>query len=243
MTTRSSDLVPYLQRSVVAGQSVGFRQGVVVAWNQATAENIVKLGDALMDNVPVLNTSEASLLIPGDVVMLLISGSTCAVIGRVTIPGTPAAASALAALRTAGNSVPTLQSTGSTSFTDLSTAGPEVTIPIGPSGRALVTVGANMRFDAARGSAVNTAGASMSFAISGANTQAASSDRSLLGSIRYDSLQAGGFDTTVAGFLDASKQVLVTGLAPGSTTFTAKYRAVTSGTAQFEDRVITVLAL
>jgi hypothetical protein len=241
--TRSSDLVPYLQRSASAGQGVNFRQGVVVAWNQATAENIIQLGNTLVTNASVLNTSEASLLAPGDVVMLLMSGSTCAVLGRMTFPGTPAAASALAAVRTAGDTVGVLESTSSTSFGDLSTVGPGVTIPVGQTGRALVTIGANMRFDAARGSAVNTAGASMSFAITGANTQAATADRALLGSIRYDSLQAGGFDTTVAGFLDASKQVLVTGLTPGDTTFTAKYRAVTSGSAQFEDRVITVLAL
>jgi hypothetical protein len=239
---RSDDLVPLLAPS--GGPAVGFRQGVIVTWNQETAENTVLVGGTLMENLRILNTSEASILAAGDVVTILTAGPTWGILGRMTIPGTPEAVSALSALRTASAFVAMAETTTTTaSWVDLATPGPEVTLTVGASGRVLVTIGAGMSYEAVRGFGVQTAGARMSFAVSGANTVAASAERALFGQIKYNSLQTPNFDTTLSAVLDASKTVLLSGLAPGSTTFTAKYRAVSSGTASFEDRQIAVTAI
>lgn len=73
----------------------------------------------------------------------------------------------------------------------------------------------------------------MTFAISGATTRVADarSGRAYLQS------------ATAAQELVSSRTKLVTGLTPGSNTFTAKYHAATSGTANFLDRTIVVIPL
>jgi hypothetical protein len=95
-----------------------------------------------------------------------------------------------------------------------------VTIPA--SGCALVIVTAG-----AFGSVGNST-AFMSFAVSGASTQAATDARAL----------------AVAGndIVRASATSLVCGLTPGSNTFTAQYR-VSAGTATFSNRDIVVIPL
>jgi hypothetical protein len=117
--------------------------------------------------------------------------------------------------------VNTQQTTTSTTYTDLATVGPAVTVTIGANGIALVILGAatfNSGSDDSR----------MSFVVSGANTLAADNSR-----CKSSSGAAGQ---------DDSKIFTLTGLNPGSTTFTAKYLA-DSGTAGFLNRTITVIPL
>jgi hypothetical protein len=240
---RSDDLVPLLT-TPAAGPGVGFRQGVIVTWDQASAENTVLVGRSLLTNLPILNTSEAAILQAGDVVGILTAGQTFGILGRFTIPGTPEAVSALSALRTASDSVSTSETTSSVAFTDLATPGPEVEIVVGATGRVLVTLSASMDFEALRGFGLNSAGAMMSFTMSGANTLIAFQSRAVRGRIEYSSGQAGGFDTDLTGILDASKVVLLEGLNPGLTTFTAKYAIHgADGPATFANRVISVQAI
>ncbi|HEY3484350.1 MAG TPA: hypothetical protein VGK49_03150, partial [Ilumatobacteraceae bacterium] len=112
---RSDDLVPLLAQS--PGPAVGFRQGVIVTWDQETAENTVLVGRSIMTNLPILNTSEAAILAEGDVVGILVAGATWGILGRFTIPGTPEAVSALSSLRTESDSVPDFEALTSLSFT------------------------------------------------------------------------------------------------------------------------------
>ncbi|MDO8704882.1 MAG: hypothetical protein Q7J84_08050 [Sulfuricaulis sp.] len=116
--------------------------------------------------------------------------------------------------------VATSETTTSTSYTDLATGGPAVTLTVGSSGKVLVTVSAEM----GSGTAINVY---MDFGLTSGNTRSAS-------------------DTTaVHNFEDsrrASSMTLLTGLAAGSTIFTAKYR-VTAGTGTFLNRSISVVAL
>ena len=239
---RSDDLVPLLAAKPAAG--VGFRQGVVLTWDQTTAENTVSVGGAVLTNVPVLNTSEAVSLTAGAVVGLLTSGPSWFILGRITIPGTPEAASALAIGRTTSAQVGTAQATASGSYTDLATAGPEVEATIGPSGKCLVIVSTEIRVLAPRGSAIATGGGLMSFAMSGANVAAAIDARAAEAQIRYDSSPN---NTTLSIDVESgtSRVTLLTGLDPGATTFTAKYAAVVagSGTATFANRNLTVIPL
>ncbi|MEV0902886.1 hypothetical protein [Actinoplanes sp. NPDC049802] len=240
---RSDDLVPLLT-APAAGPGAGFRQGVIVTWDQETAESTVLVGRSLMTNLPILNTSEAAILAAGDVVGILTAGATWGILGRFTIPGTPEAVSALSSLRTASASVSTSETTSSVSFTDLATAGPEVQIAVGASGRVLVTLSAAMEYQADRGFGVNSAGAQMSFTMAGANTLSAGIARALRSRIGYATAQTPTFDTDLRGVLDASKTVLLSGLTPGATTFTARY-AIDGFTAlaTFANRSLTVQAI
>lgn len=117
--------------------------------------------------------------------------------------------------------IATDQSTTSTTYGDLATVGPQVTITVGASGMALAIWGAGI-YNAA---AVKM----MGIAVSGANTIAPSDSDG----IRNDN----------AAFIGKQQgHKLFTGLTPGSTTFTAKYRTA-AGTANFFERILTVIPL
>ena len=119
--------------------------------------------------------------------------------------------------------VATSQTTTSTSYTDLATAGPAVTVTTGT--KALVFVYANLYNDTINHNS------NMAVAISGATTVAAA---------------AGGVSLgwqTNSGYiqrLNASAAFLITGLTAGSNIFTAKY-AVSGGTGTFGNRNIIVI--
>ena len=117
--------------------------------------------------------------------------------------------------------VTTSETTSSTSFTDLATAGPAVTVTTGTS--ALVIVSANLSNDTAG------AFAFMGYAISSATTVAADNSIAL------------GFESNASGDqLYASWAHLKSGLMAGSNVFTAKY-SVDAGTGTFRYRYITVI--
>lgn len=113
------------------------------------------------------------------------------------------------------------ESTTSTTYTVLTTAGPEVAVTVPTSGKVLVIVTAIL-FNS------TTAEAFMSFDTSGANVSSAADGRSVmkLGTTR----------------MRGSAVIVLTGLTPGSTTFTAKYRA-SSGTATFHTRSLDVIPI
>lgn len=121
------------------------------------------------------------------------------------------------------SNVTTSQTTSSTSFTDLATVGPQVTVTTGT--RALVWFSAQMS-----NSQVNTIVAA-AVAVSGATTLAADATKDLY----WDGMPAGQAQR-------ASVVELLTGLTAGVNTFTLKYR-VGGATGTFYDRSIGVLAL
>lgn len=144
-------------------------------------------------------------------------------VGSSSLFLTKAAADAAYLARTdiAHTKTATLETTTSTSLVDLATVGPAAAITVPASGRVLVLLSADV-FNSVAGN-FN----SMGFALSGANTVAAA-----------DAVQATNGSTSNGTAMTAA--VLVTGLTPGSTTFTAKYR-VNGGTGTFYERRITVL--
>lgn len=127
-----------------------------------------------------------------------------------------------ATLRASGASVLTEQSTTSTSFTDLATSGPSVTLTTGT--KALIVFGAGAYNS-------TTAYSRMSFAVSGATTLTASDD------YKFEIYTSTG-QIVVSGCYS----VVLTGLTAGSNTFTCKYKA-SSGTASFYNRRIYVMDL
>jgi hypothetical protein len=117
--------------------------------------------------------------------------------------------------------VATSQTTTSTSYTDLATAGPAVTVTTGT--KALVIFSAQSS-NSSLGSTNST-----SFAVSGATTIAAS-----------DSYKT-QFDSPLATYLQQQTQgIILTGLTAGSNTFTLKYK-VTSSTGTWITRIINVI--
>jgi hypothetical protein len=125
-------------------------------------------------------------------------------------------------LEPATAAVATSQTTTSTSFTDLATVGPAVTVTIGANGLAIVEFTTYLGNSGANETR-------MSFAASGANTIAAETET------------RGLVNGAAAGNCYAFS-ILLTGLTPGSTTFTAKY-AVSGGTGTFRNRRISVIPL
>lgn len=113
--------------------------------------------------------------------------------------------------------VATAQTTTSTSYTDLATSGPAVTLTTGTKVLVMVTCAIE-----------NTSSTSlMSYAVSGATTIAAA--------------DAAALANKSANFIQATTTSLIT-VTAGSNTFTAKYK-VNGGTGTFERRTINVVDL
>lgn len=124
-----------------------------------------------------------------------------------------------------GATVSTSQTTASTTFVDLTTVGPSVTMTTGT--KALISIYAGIAIDTANNQA------EMGYAVSGATTIAASSTRCL----QIDGTPAGDELRMSAVFFES-------GLTSGTNTFTAKYRVATGGTTgTFVDRHIVVFPL
>jgi hypothetical protein len=125
------------------------------------------------------------------------------------------------ALTTATATVATTQSTASTSYTDLATAGPAVTLTTGTQVLVFTNTG------------ISTASGRYAFAdfdISGATTRAAADATCIQGGDDTNSVQ---FRIGVANLMTVTA---------GSNTFTMKYRG-NAGTNSFLNRTITVVAL
>lgn len=121
------------------------------------------------------------------------------------------------------------ESSTSTSYTDVRTLGPSVTVTTGV--QALVFFGAIL------GNSSANAAAYASVAVSGASTVAADDDWAL--EMDGHTAYAGSNDDNA---LRRSQWKLFTGLTVGSNTFTMKYR-VASGTGRFNYRHIAVWAM
>lgn len=127
-------------------------------------------------------------------------------------------------------SVATSQTTTSTTYADLSTAGPSVTVTVGANGLLLVTISSNVLNN------TNAAFSFMSVVLSGANTVAAADINAFKWQQPSANLE-----------LRNSFTFLMTGLTPGSTTLKAQYRVQTggagSGTSTWADRRISATPL
>ncbi|MFC3504797.1 hypothetical protein ACFOOK_28050 [Micromonospora krabiensis] len=238
------DLAPLF--AAEPGPSVGYRQGVIRQWNPVTAENVVEVDGTLITNVSILNTNEALQLQPGDVVGILTTGGAArswAILGRLTIPGTDAAASALrvvsSRITAAVNNAQGTLTVPTPSYTDLAGGGgvgPSVTVDISGSGKALVMFGVETAWGAP---VTEGLGAYASVAVSGATSIAANASWGV------------GHDVNPvneAHTFTASKFHLFTGLNAGANTFTMKYRVYTATgtgtpTVWFREREIAVFAL
>ena len=121
--------------------------------------------------------------------------------------------------------VATSQTTTSTSYADLATVGPAVTVVVGANGLALVSIAASLTNSNVGGYAI------MAFAVSGATTTAAQDKYGVFTNV-----------PTAAAAQRLGATYLISGLTPGSTTFTCKYKVI-SNTGTFDNRYIGVVPL
>jgi hypothetical protein len=144
-----------------------------------------------------------------------------------TASGLKWAAPASSSPASAVASVSTRQSTSSTTYTNLTTSGPAVTLTTGT--KVLVIVSAAIDDDNGSGRP-----AFMDFAVSGATTRAASDTTALI------EIQS----TTPATRAQRASSAQGITVTAGSNTFTARYKSNTNGdTVFFADRTITVIDL
>jgi hypothetical protein len=116
------------------------------------------------------------------------------------------------------------ESTGSTTYTGLTTAGPSVTLTVPATGKILVSVAASMI------ASTSSTQCYTSYAVSGGSTVAA--------------VDLNAVTFTGGALSRASAASELTGLTPGSTiTVTAQYRSGGPGTCTYNNRTIIVLPL
>jgi hypothetical protein len=107
-----------------------------------------------------------------------------------------------------GGTIATSETTTSLTYTDLTTSGPAVTVAVSAVGKALVTV------TSTQSTSSSGADCFMGFAVSGATTASPSDSQAQQMTFAKSAVSATN-----------SATYLVTGLATGNNTFTAKYRS------------------
>lgn len=150
--------------------------------------------------------------------------------GKATAAGqyfVATAPNAIAARTAASASIAAAEGVNTTSYTDLVTPGPAVTVTCGAA--ALVSVGCRMKVDSA------TNFAYMAFKVTGASTRGAADIESL----HLRPGDNGGGVEPGNNYIGASRTSFVTGLTAGSNVFTAQYRSSGAGiNCTFSDRVL-----
>lgn len=209
---------------------IGFHQGVIQSWDELSGVNTLTVNGSTVSNVKTFQTGIGVPYFAGDVVGLFRFQSTYFILGKVTAPGGTQANQIKSA------TVDTYQTTGSTSFSDLATVGPQVTVNIGSSRRCLVLHGA--RVSCSGNPVAQYIGGSVGFQVTGASSIGAG-----FGAM-VEQLSANA--TSGAGFtIHTTKSTLLTsadGLNAGSNTFTCKYYSeVATPVTGFAVRTITVI--
>lgn len=228
---RPDDLTDILTAAPTGpSQPMAYRSGIIEAFDKITLSNRVKVGGAILTDLPLLGIAEATTYEAGDVCGIIVVGNTWALVGQFVIPGSPEAETAISVPSsneyTAG--VTAGETTSSTPFVNLTTPGPSLDdVRIGPSGRCRVELSAYILLDTVTAA---PASAHMGFTIAGASTLATDVARAL------------SIEGAEGAAINATRSVLVEGLTPGLHTVTAKYN-MTGGTAYYSDRVLTVQAL
>lgn len=227
------------------GDRVSFRKGVILAYDQVTGENLVDVGGAQIQDIPVLGVAEAATYVPGASVGIQIvdtgGSQSWFMIGRIVRPNTQAYTDAVNRLSdsifsASINGTGFLATDDPVGWYDCNDAiGPQlIDVPVRSSGRLLIMLSAQMFAE----SSSNLPGAAMSFAMSGANTLAASNTRRLL--------LYGGVGAPNEVGLGSTWIYLAEGLTPGLVKIVAKYQQNTgasSGGSQFQSRNLTVFSL
>jgi hypothetical protein len=249
----SDELVPLFDPAPDRpSQDVRFRQGVIVTFDQNTLENTVLVGGTALVNLPLLGVGEVTTLAAGSVVGILAVGEaakTMFITGRIVTPNTDDATDAVSLLNSQIyssqiSSLPSGESTASTTYVDLATPGPIVTVPIGPTGRILLIATAQMQWGTGV-TAHQVGGGLFNVAFSGANTRTPNDNVDQLVGIYSNDLTVSAGTIGFANIISVTTQAIFDTLSPGDTTIKLMYRKSAAATADpnFFRRTLTVIKL
>lgn len=221
-------LVPRLEQAAQSSD-IGWHTGVIQTWDELTGLNTVDIAGTVMNNVLVLSTGAPQAYTPGDVVIVLRLGTQYFVFGKVRQPGYGAGE------RIASTRLTAEVATSSTSYVDL--GGPEMTVYIGSSRRALVLI------------SVSCAAENLPDAGGAAFANVAVSGASSIEPMSYVAAYLGLNPATDGGSAisgSAASNVLITaddGLQQGQNTFRLVYAngSTSGGNARFLNRKLTVI--
>lgn len=227
-TDMAAMLVPRLEQAAQSS-NIGWHTGVIGSWDELTGLNTVEIGGTLFTNVLVLSTGAPQAYVPGDVVIVLRLSTQYFIVGKVRAPGYGAGE------RIASRALTAEVSTTSNDYVDL--GGPELTVYIGSSRRALVLI------------SVSCAAENLPDAGGAAFANVAVSGASSIAPMSYVAAYLGLNPATDGGSAisgSAASNVLLTaddGLEQGQNTFRLMYAsgATAGGNARFLNRKLTVL--
>jgi hypothetical protein len=226
------------------GDPISFRKGTIISYDQNTGDNVVRVGDTDVLDLPILGVAEAATYTPGASVGILVADSggsqSWFIIGRIVRPNTSDYSDAVNRLSNSfySDQVATSSDTTSTSFGDLPTYGPLVTPTVKSSGKLLVMVGCVIIAD----DTDLANGGLMSVEIRDPTGAIVWGAGSLPNTGFYYSDNA---THAIGDAFEATRAFLVSGLSTGIHTVTAKYRSQGSGTSltTFTNRNVTCVAL
>ncbi|NBH01931.1 hypothetical protein [Amycolatopsis sp. SID8362] len=211
------------------GSDIAHYTGQILSWDELTGLNSVLVNGATVSNLRVIRGGIGLAYQPGDTVLIEKRMSQWYILGNVGAPG------AGAANQIGSAEVTTSETTGSTTYTDLATPGPSLTVNIGSSRRCLLMVGARI---SCAGTASNAyIGGSATANVTGASNIPIVGTVSL-GVLAQTSPVAGGVGTFTRNFVLTAAN----GLNQGANTFTMQYRSnFASPVCGFSERNITVI--
>ncbi|MFI5607783.1 hypothetical protein [Amycolatopsis sp. NPDC051903] len=203
----------------------GLYTGVVKSWDDLTGSNAVEVNGVVLSNLRVIQTGIGTSYQVNDSVMVERKGTQYFIMGKITAPGSTFSNQIVSA------EVDVDENCTSTSYADLATFGPQATVNIGSSRRALVLLSASFSVLSPAGN-TTYAGGRMSFQVSGASSIAP--NYNIFGAV-----------VGAGAVIFSSRALLLTaadGLQSGQNVFTAKYlRYNTSFTPIIGSRNITVI--
>lgn len=211
------------------GGELGFHTGVIRSWDELTGANTVEVGGTSLTNLSVLSAAGTIHLRAGDTVAVMRVRTQYFILGKIAAPG------ASAAERIASDRVARMDQVPTTdTFVDLPSYGPEVSLYIGSSRRALVIHSAEFSI----GGVVDVGQwgeGHQAVQITGA------SNRPVESAVTNAFLK--GNAGTASSASATTFITSVNGLREGVNTFTCKYRATANGQQDVvvNNRVLTVI--
>lgn len=222
-----------------------YRQGRIITFDPVTLENTVDVGGSTMTNLPLLGVGESTLLAPGSIVGItsvqsLRGTATWAILGRMVTPNTTDAFDAISLLSSwiTTDSIQTQETTNSTTYVDLTTHGPSVTVNVRHTGRLLLLISSQIQF--IDSDPADNGGGAVTVEMSGANVLAPATAEGPIRVTMTFGHNLGGADVLQGTY---TQTVLREGLNPGMTTITMKYKANSGENTDFGRRTLTVFTL
>lgn len=226
-----ADLITQGIQGPTGAEDLALHTGVILSWDESSGTNAVLVGNSSMTNLKAVQPGIGMQYVQGDVVLVVRKQTQYFVLGKVAAPG--------------GNNTNQIKSaevvaqeiSGSTTYGDLATYGPELTINIGSSRRFLLMVNCYM-FVSGTVAANTLVGGNMTVNVTGASIIP------VVGTVSA-AWVGNGITNGSGGGGQFSRMFVMTaanGVNPGPNTFTAKYKtALLSPAVSFQTRNITVI--